>query len=341
MKEYGVRVQLLISYLFLALVVSCEKADLPQVSSLYPSSVDTCSALLRGNISSDGNSAILESGIEYSIDSDFTPGTGTVVKSKATHIGGFEVKIDELNYDTEYFYYAYATNSEGTNYGEKLSFTTSSIPPLVITTRAYTTERKFSGFEGYITCVVFVGKIISQGSKPLKKCGFNSGSGDNELPATTGIQFNGFPCYVGEFSSLTIYWSPGKTILYVAGASNYGSTGYGEVKSYQIPVIPPTVLTNSASGVGSNTVTLNGEVSHSGIAPVESRGIEYSIDPGFPQESTEKAQATLNSSIWSTGSFSVDITGLDPGVIYYYRAFAISDAGESKGEIKNFQTSIN
>ena len=211
-------------------------------------------------------------------------------------------------------------------------------PPIVKTQKAIVKTVLLDGYQGHITGVELVGEIFYQGSKPLSKCGFNFSQTENNLPGSSVFMLLGAPCEVSEYRGLALDLSPGMEYFYIAGASNSDTVGYGEIKSFVVPVIPPTVVTSSASDIGSSSITLSGEVTHAGIAIVTERGIEYSPDADFPAGSTLKSQGDLDLEIWGTGPFSVNITDLDAGTLYYYRAFAISDAGESKGDTKNFST---
>lgn len=336
------KVSIIISYLCLVLLISCEKADPPIVKTRGLLSVDKYSAVIRGDIISDGNATITECGIEYDTNPDYVAGTGTMVKSDSNGLGEFAVTIEGLQALTDYYYCAYAINSEGTAYGDKSLFTTNASPPLVRTLDAYTKEFLMQGDDGYTIWVVLNLEIIDNGASPLIGCGFDYDRDESHVANPSSIIYDRYqPNSSGEFVLLMRGWDPGETYYYAAAASNTGSTGFGEIKSFTVPIIPPTVVTKTASNITSTTVTLSGEVTHTGISDVDERGIEYSFTSTFIARATERVQADVDWSNSGTGTFSVDITGLNPGVTYYYRAFAISDAGERRGARLSFETTDN
>src|SRR5690606_25434510 len=63
-------------------------------------------------------------GIEYSTTEGFTEGAGTQVAADEMGTGEFTVAVTGLTAATTYYYRAYATNGEGTSYGDEVSFTT-------------------------------------------------------------------------------------------------------------------------------------------------------------------------------------------------------------------------
>lgn len=96
--------------------------ELPTVTTTDITDITTNSARSGGNVTSDGNSTITARGVCYSTNqnptidgSHTTNGTGT---------GGFMSNLTDLEANTTYYVRAYATNEQGTAYGEEKSFTT-------------------------------------------------------------------------------------------------------------------------------------------------------------------------------------------------------------------------
>jgi uncharacterized protein (TIGR02145 family) len=103
---------------------SCKKDnyDLPTVTTTAISSIMISSASCGSNISKDGGTSIDSRGVCWSTDQ-----TPTVADNKTTDgkgIGKFTSIITDLSPNTTYYVRAFATNSEGTGYGNPLSFTT-------------------------------------------------------------------------------------------------------------------------------------------------------------------------------------------------------------------------
>ncbi|WP_339882579.1 LamG-like jellyroll fold domain-containing protein [Polaribacter vadi] len=98
--------------------------DLPTVTTTDATSVETTSAILGGNVTSQGDSAVTERGIVYS-STDTNPkirDSEIIKNDNGTGTGVFTESITGFTANTTYFYRAYATNSQGTAYGEVKSF---------------------------------------------------------------------------------------------------------------------------------------------------------------------------------------------------------------------------
>jgi len=98
--------------------------DIPTVRTAPVTEIEAFQAKSGGTILDDGNSEVIEKGVCWSIqhlpvnlsDSIFNNGRG---------IASFSAEITQLKPNTSYFVRAYATNKEGTGYGDEISFTTS------------------------------------------------------------------------------------------------------------------------------------------------------------------------------------------------------------------------
>lgn len=96
---------------------------------------------------------------------------------------------------------------------------------------------------------------------------------------------------------------------------------------------PPTVTTDSVSGVTSSQATAAGTVSSDGGASLTDRGFVWSLNSN-PTTSDNKVQ-----NLGQTGSFSSNITGLSPNTTYHVRAYGINSAGTAYGADIQFTTS--
>jgi hypothetical protein len=74
-----------------------------------------------------GCSPVIERGVEYSKVDGFPSGTGIKVKADSIIGDDFVTYLRNLAPNTTYYFKAYARNSNGTGYGEQLSFTTGDI----------------------------------------------------------------------------------------------------------------------------------------------------------------------------------------------------------------------
>ena len=92
----------------------------PTVQTNAATGITTTGATLNGNVTSDGGATVTARGFLYGTNSSDL--TQTMQSGSGT--GSFTTNLTGLASSTTYYFKAYATNSEGTAYGEVLSFTT-------------------------------------------------------------------------------------------------------------------------------------------------------------------------------------------------------------------------
>jgi subtilisin len=94
-----------------------------------------------------------------------------------------------------------------------------------------------------------------------------------------------------------------------------------------------SVVTNSATNVGTTTATLNGELRD--LGDNSSADVVFEWGPAGGSLSNTTSVGTLS----STGTFSKDISGLSEGTDYEFRAVATGSSGETdNGSIQSFTT---
>jgi len=95
---------------------------MPTVVTGEVTNITTTSATCAGNVTSDGGAAIIARGVCWSTTEN--PTIDTYKTSNDTGTGTFASNLTSLSPYTTYYVRAYATNSEGTTYGEEKTFTT-------------------------------------------------------------------------------------------------------------------------------------------------------------------------------------------------------------------------
>ncbi len=114
---------ILFSVIFLAILHACKKTTLPVLTTFSAIEITDTSAVAGGNISDDGGSEITFRGICYSTSPQPTINDERVDDEE--FIGrSFLIDITWLIPSTNYFVRAFATNSEGTSYGNEVVFRT-------------------------------------------------------------------------------------------------------------------------------------------------------------------------------------------------------------------------
>lgn len=96
----------------------------------------------------------------------------------------------------------------------------------------------------------------------------------------------------------------------------------------------PSVTTGAASAITQTTATLAGSITANGCSAITAYGVEYSLTNGFPN-GTGTAVPSTN---LAGGNFSSNVTGLTPGLTYYYHAYATNGGGTGYGAQNSFTT---
>lgn len=105
--------------------------SLPAISTITPSTITYTTAASGGNITSDGNAAIVERGLCWSTSPNPTTALNTKT-SDGSGIGTYRSFMYGLTANTVYYIRSYATNSVGTAYGEQISISTRSLDALTV-----------------------------------------------------------------------------------------------------------------------------------------------------------------------------------------------------------------
>lgn len=98
----------------------------------------------------------------------------------------------------------------------------------------------------------------------------------------------------------------------------------------------PTITTPTSTSITASSAVLGGNVTVVGCNNITERGIYYSTTSGFADGAGTKVSETSGS--YSTGTFTVNVTGLTSGTTYYYKAFATSASGTSYTAQGTFST---
>lgn len=282
------------------------------------------SAVGGGSIISDGDSIILtvkDRGVCWS-----TMPSPTIENQKSSDgVGGgkFTSKMDSLTAFTTYYVRAYATNGNGTIYGNEVSFTTMS-GIVGIQTNAITSITAYSAVGG--------GSTTTDGGAPITELGLCWNTTPN--PTTEHFKI----AQVGSTTTCSANLSeliPG-TIYYVRSfAINCVGTSYGNEVVFTTQNGILGITTNTVSLIRANTATSGGTItSDGGAPPVSEFGICWS---------TSQSPTTSDNKIASgsgIGTITASMTGLTPGTAYYVRSYGINSVGTSYGNQVSF-TSLN
>jgi uncharacterized protein (TIGR02145 family) len=198
----------------LLLVPSCKKASIPAVKTGAISRIQQTNAYGGGQITSDGGAHISKIGVCWSTTSNPTITDNKTLDS--TSLATYTSHITGLTPNTMYYVKAYATNSEGTAYGDMVSFTTDEVAlPTIVTSSLKSVT---------LTTAASGGEISNDGGLPVTARGvcWNS-AGSPTL--TDSYSSDGIG--PGNFTSTLTDLTQGMTYHVRAYATNSLGTAYG------------------------------------------------------------------------------------------------------------------
>lgn len=106
-----------------AIMLSCKKITVPTVTTVIVSGITETSAVSGGNVINNGGDEVTARGVCWNTAQN--PTTVDIKTTNGSGNGSFISNITGLSAGTTYYVRAYATNIEGTSYGEEISFITS------------------------------------------------------------------------------------------------------------------------------------------------------------------------------------------------------------------------
>lgn len=104
-----------------------------------------------------------------------------------------------------------------------------------------------------------------------------------------------------------------------------------------VSIVPPTVTTQSSSGIDVTSATGNGNITNIGGASPTTRGFCWDLSTNA-DPTTSLSTKTAETGTFTTGTFTGSITGLSQNSSYKIRAYAINGGGTSYGSVLSFTT---
>ncbi|MCK9639349.1 MAG: CHAP domain-containing protein [Prolixibacteraceae bacterium] len=129
----------------------------------------------------------------------------------------------------------------------------------------------------------------------------------------------------GSFTCSLTGLTPGVTYNIRAYATNSVGTVYSSQSIFTTLALAPVLTTTDLSAITSTTVTSGGNITNDGGSSVIARGVCWSKSQNPTIADTKTTEGT------GSGSFTSAISGLTPGTIYYFRAYATNSIGTAYG----------
>jgi uncharacterized lipoprotein YehR (DUF1307 family) len=300
--------------------------QLPIINTNQPSSVAQTSAILSGTVQSPVSGTITR---WFEWGTTPNPTIALPVSGTTNQAGNFSAQLSGLQSGVTYYYKACGMNSAGQVCGSVISFTTAQIqqptqqPPQVSTTNATTTTNS-ALLQGYLTSAGSSaatrwfewGQTTSLGTTAFV-------SGTTNQPASFSAPISGLQSGVTYYYKACGMNSAGQ----VCGAIMSFSTQFVQPPQIQLPII----TTNQPSSVAQTSAILSGTV-QSPVSGTITRWFEWGTTPN--PTITLPVSGTTN----QAGNFSAQLSGLQPGTTYYYKACGSNSAGQICGSVISFTT---
>ena len=221
--------------------------------SISSTNISAATASITTTINSDGGNSITSRGVVWNTSINPTIALSTKTNS-GTGTGTFTASLSGLTASTVYYIRTYATNANGTVYGNEISFTTTGITPSLTTTAASSTT---------ISSFITGGSISSDGGNLVTYRGVcwstnaNPTINDNKILSGTGT---------GTFTITLSNLNVATTYYVRSFATNSAGTAYGNER----------VITTSSLTAGTNY--LGGKIAYifqsgdAGFVPGETHG---------------------------------------------------------------------
>lgn len=228
-----------------------------------------------------------------------------------------------------YVYWPSSSSSAGTNRTNTIgqvvfngNTVVSGPPPSVVTTGSGSVTRNSAVASGSVTPV----------QSAVTESGICYGTAINPTTANSVVMTS--PVVSSGPFSVNLTGLSANTIYHFrAYAVNGVGTSYGEDMTFQTsPAVQPTVTTAAISAITPVSAKSGGNVSDDGGATVSARGVCWNTT-GTP---TIANNNTSNGT--GLGSFTSNLTSLNPSTTYFVRAYATNTAGTAYGNEVSFTT---
>ncbi len=278
----------------------------PDLTTDSIKNITATSATFYGNIIENDGLEIIEKGFCWNTSTNPTIANNIVVVT-GNVLGSFLQEITSLEVIETYYVKAYMKNSEGTFYGNEISFSTNDGIPDLTTVEATNIAA---------TSVTSGGNITDDGGFAITVRGVCWSTSTNPVNADAHTtDGTGTGSFISNLTGLNI-----NTAYYVrAYATNTNGTVYGNEISFTTNDGIPDLTTAEATNITSTSATGGGNITDNGGFAITARGVCWSTitNPAITDAHTTDGAGT--------GSFTSSLTGLTELMTYYVRAYATNE----------------
>lgn len=310
----------------LMLIASCKKEDPikldAQVETWEISNITSTTADVSGFVVAAG-SGFSESGIVWSTNETPTIADNSALADKVEK-AVYTAQATGLDHLTKYFVRAYSKSTDGTIlYGDDETFTT-------LAHTATVTVDDVTAIS--IPTATSGGNVTYDGKDPVTAKGVCWSMETEPTIDDENDYFTEDGEGLGTYTSTLTGLINGMIYYVRAYATNGIGTAYSSEVTFTTENGPAVVTTDSIKDITKVSAKLYGNVLFTGGTDVTERGFYWgtSANPTIVDNTATDGNGT--------GPITADISGLDPGVTYYVRAYAINNSGTAYGEDIEFST---
>lgn len=300
---------------------------IPVVTTSQATEIGRTTALCGGVVTDDGGGVCdcSDNGVCWSTNPLPTIADNRIKDTDSLSIGPFTSRLTQLTENTLYYVRAYATNAQGTAYGNEISFTTKSITKATLSTKSISQLDPVSATSG--------GDITDDGGSAIISKGVCWGTGENPDLTNKTDDGTGGDGYTSYISGLL----PDNDYHVRAYAINGVGTSFGNNIPFRTPCAKPLAVTNYET-FGQTSVTFNGNVSP--VYSITSVTFEYGTNASGLDKTVTAAQSPVTGNNTVAVSAVVAFSELSLDVEHYYRVKAVSCGGTHYGNIEPFIPSV-
>jgi hypothetical protein len=296
----------------------------PIVTTLEATTLTSNTATLNGIVSANSLSAYVtfEYGTTASYGQVVTPETSPVTGNTDTNVSA---TLKGITCGTKYHFRVKAENTCGTSYGSDIVFQCGP-PPLVETLGVTTLTQNTATLNGIVNANFFPANVTFE-------YGTTTSYGHEVTAEQNPVTGNDINNVNADISGLT----PCTTYHFRVKAENSCGTNYGSDATFYPPnSVLPVLTTTSISGITSTSAISGGNITSDWCPyiPITDRGVEWmKIGIGGRIPWFRKTHDGTG-----TGSYTSNLTGLQPNTSYQVRSYAVNSTGKIYGNIISFKT---
>ena len=295
-------------------------------------SIDTPSRIIaKGDVTVIGSSSISNHGFCYSTSTDpsLEVNEGYTKMGSMSSPSHFSGMLSDMEFDKEYRIRAYATNNEGTGYGDVLT--------IVLTQR-----KEYSIFTGDTSDITHASATLA---------GWISGGSTADF-SELGFYYGLTPSCNDKVTTIKIYDSSkfGTTLNDLKEDTEYyfrafgifeGSEITGEIKTFRTVKATSDsgmiCITSDATDILPTSATLNGGITSDDKTKIKEWGFYYGTNPN---PTIRKVGMSYKiPSVLESQSVSLSIKDLSEDTEYFYKMYLIDSSNNIiEGDIKHFKT---